>query len=454
MKQSVRKLAQNLLQEVRRAAELKPSMRELPIKQRNLFLAALLAQVEGDRELILRANRQDCEHFIKVRNTPSGTRPNFALTSIWIDHLLEGIEALAELPDPLGPLKKLSPTHEAISVEEVRVPLGMIGAVSRLRPRIMLDAVAMGIKSGNVVLVDGGSSVTETSRAFMESIQRALTAVDIPLASVVFVDGANGNTRASGGNGGSSTDGISSTHASSHSGTSQWLKMHEYIDVGVVCGSNRLFEFAAQHAMVPIIRATGHVCSVFVDKDADFATALRVVQNSKFQRLNATNAINNLLIHSEFERTPELLDKLAQQGVILVGDAAVNQMFPAAALATEEDWIGVQNGFSNFQRLCVRIISKGMDEVVGFLSTYGSGQSDGVISRNKSTVETFLRRVDSAVVFANASTRFSSGDCFGFGADLAVATSRMHCRGPVSMNSLTTSKYVVRAVDMEKGAIR
>ncbi|CUG88884.1 gamma-glutamyl phosphate reductase-like protein, putative, partial [Bodo saltans] len=407
---------------------------------------ALVSQVAADKDAILRANRRDCEHFIKVRDTPTRTLPTFALTPQWLDNLLPSIEGLAELPDPLSASTPLAKTHEEISVSEVRVPLGMIGAVSRLRPRIMLDAIAMSVKSGNVVLVDCGSSVRETSRAFIESVQRALTAVDLPHSVVVFVDDATTPL--------SQSAVGSSPSSSSQLATSQWLKMHEYIDVGIVCGANRLFEFTSQHATMPLIRATGHVCSLYVDKDADFAMALRVVENSKFQRLNATNSINNLLIHQEFPQREELLERLAQKGAILLGDAAVTAMFPAAGLATEEDWIGVQNGFSGFQRLCVRFVTKGMDEVVGFLSTYGSGQSDGIISSNKSTVETFLRRVDSACVFANASTRFSSGACFGFGADLAVATSRMHCRGPISMKSLTTSKYVVRAVDMENGAAR
>jgi glutamate-5-semialdehyde dehydrogenase len=447
MKQSSRLHAQNLLQEVRRAADLKPLLRESSIKQRNSFLRALVAQVAGNKDAILRANRQDCEHFIKVRNTPSGILPTFALTPRWLDNLLPSIDGLAELPDPLSSSTPLTNTHDDILVSEVRVPLGMIGAVSRLRPRIMLDAIAMGVKSGNVVLVDCGSSVRETSRALIESVQRALTAVDLPHSAVVFVDDAAATPLAqpAGGSGSSS---------SSQLATSQWLRMHEYIDVGIVCGANRLFEFTAQHATMPLIRATGHVCSLYVDKDADFSTALKVVENSKFQRLTATNSINNLLIHHEFARRTELLERLAQKGAILLGDAAVNSVFPVAGLATEEDWIGVQNGSSGFQRLCVRFVSKGMDEVVGFLSTYGSGQSDGIISTNTATIETFLRRVDSACVFANVSTRFSSGSCFGFGADMAVATSRMHCRGPISMKNLTTSKYVVRAVDIAKGATR
>lgn len=446
MKRSCVLSAQNLLHDVRRAADLKPLVRQLPIAQRNAFLRALVAQAEGDIDNILDANRLDCELFVRQRGGSEkySLRPNFALTRSWLDRILEGIERLTDQPDPIGFQKTLTNTHAAVKIDEHRVPLGMVAVVSRLRPRILLDGVAMAIKSGNVVLVDNGSSVHHTTRAISESIVRALTSVDIPTQVVVHMDEVAPDERPIGLS--------SSVHTTSvgASSTSQWLRMNDFIDVAVVCGSNRLHEYVAKNTTIPIIRATGHVCSLYIHQDADFDVAMEVIKNAKFQRLNATNAINNLLIDASFDRVADFLDQLVQSGVCVVGDAEVTRLFPAAGLASEEDWIGVQNGFSNFHKLCVKLLKRGVDEAVGFLSTYGSSQSDGIISTNPKAIEDFINKVDSAIVYINASTRFSSGECFGLGSDLAISTSRLHCRGPVSLESLTTKKFVVRAADNVK----
>lgn len=442
---------QQLLHDVRRAADTRSSLAMMDVTRRNSFLHALIKQVNDDRHAILDANRHDVEAYLKQRSTTdryTSHRPNFALTLGWIDKLLEGIEQVAALPDVLGrrtpypppsccsPLTSPSPVvvtpSPEIVIEEATVPIGVIGVVSRFRPRILLDGIAMGIKSGNAVLVDSGSTVWQTSRCMMESVRRALATVDFPQSAVVHLEDVDERPNY----------------------TTQWLQMHEYVDMVIVCGSNKLHEFVAKNTVIPVIRATGHVCTLYIDRDASYEVALEVVLNAKIQRVNATNAINNLLIHRDFERTTDLLDALAQHGVNLVGDAAIQRLCPTAGTAAEEDWRGVQNGFSNFHKLCVKSITKELDEVVEFLSTYGSRQSDGIISQNAATVESFLQRVDSAVVYANASTRFSSGDCFGMGADLAVATSRLHCRGPISVASLTTKKFVVKAKDMTKGAVR
>lgn len=438
-----RQRPQQLLHDVRRAADTKAALAQLDLPRRNAFLHALIKQVNDDRHAIFEANRHDVESYIKQRSSSdryATHRPNFALTLNWIDKLLEGIEQVAALPDVLGARRPFPPSTivatanaaPEIVIEEVSVPMGVIGVVSRFRPRILLDAIAMGIKSGNAVLVDSGSTVWHTSHTMMESVRRALATVDVPQSAVVHLEDSDERQNS----------------------TPQWLQMHEYVDMVIVCGSNKLHEFVAKNTMIPVVRATGHVCTLYIDKDANYDVALEVVLNAKIQRVNATNAINNLLIHRDFERTADLLDALALHGVNIVGDHAIQRVYPTAGTAAEEDWRGVQNGFSNFHKLCVKSITKDLDEVVEFLSTYGSRQSDGIISHNPATVEAFLKRVDSAVVYANASTRFSSGESFGVGADLAVATSRLHCRGPISLGSLTTKKFVVRAKDMSKGAVR
>ena len=442
---------QNLLHDVRRAVEAKTVLRALPHDRRNKFLQALVAQVSKDREYIFAENQKDCEIFLKLRSGDKSVRPGFVLTELWMNRMLQGIERLEALPDPLGPVKSssqlpssenqqheerrdlVSSTQQDISVVETAVPLGLVGVVSRFRPRITLDAVAMGIKSGNAILIDGGVTVSHTNNALIASVRRSLSDVGLPPSAVVYNEPDEKNIS-----------------------TAQWLKMNDFVSAAIVCGSNKLYDHVAGNTTIPIIRATGHTCNMYVAADANFDTALRVVSNAKLQRPNATNSINNLLINEKFPRLVELVEALAEQGLRILGDAALQEKgFPTMQVATEEDWVGIQNGFSNFNRLNIRLISEkgGLEEAAIFIETYGSSQSDGIVTTSTQLADAFVQRVDSACVYVNASTRFSSGECLGMGTDLAIATSRIQCRGPVSLQALTTRKFVIRAKS-PAGAIR
>jgi glutamate-5-semialdehyde dehydrogenase len=240
--------------------------------------------------------------------------------------------------------------------------------------------------------------------------------------------------------------------------TAQWLKMSDYVAMAIVCGSNKLYDHVSSNTSIPIIRATGHTCNMYVAADADYTTVLRVVTNAKLQRPNATNCINNLLVDEGFPYLKELVEELANAGLRLLGDQALQARgtFPALPTASEEDWLGLQqNGFTNFNRLNLKLISAGggVEEAAVFIETFGSSQSDGIITTSEELAERFVQRVDSACVYVNASTRLSSGECLGVGADLAIATSRVQCRGPVSIHALTTRKFVVRSKG-PSGAIR
>lgn len=443
---TVVRASQNLLLDVRRAVDVKSIIASLPHERRNNFLKALIAQVSKDRDFIFSENQKDCELFSKHRGGDKVTRPGFVLTEAWMNRMLEGVQRLIEMPDPLGSrgvsndnkqhnnnASKLPSTacRNDITIEEVSVPLGLIGVISRFRPRIALDAVAMSIKSGNVLLLDAGVTVANTNRAIVASAWRALADVDLPTSAIVHTEADEKNIS-----------------------TSQWLTMNDFFSVALVCGSTKLLDYVSKNTSIPIIQATGHTCSLYVDKDADFNMALRIVLNAKLQRPNATNSINNLLIDSAFPKIAALIEALSEAGLRVLGDSEfVSLNLPSAQIASEEDWMGLQNGFANFHVVNVKIITKGLDEAAMFIETYGSRQSDGIITGNKDSAEAFVKRVDSAVVYVNASTRFSSGECFGLGTDLAIATSRMHCRGPVCLPSLTTRKFVVRGTD-PNGSIR
>lgn len=320
-----------------------------------------------------------------------------------------------------------------VEVCEVRVPLGLVGVLSRYRPRMLLDATAMGVFAGNTLLMDGGASLYCTNTALISSVRRALVAVDLPAASVVYVE---------------SYDAQSSL-------TARWLRMADRVDMGLVCGPPKLYDFACRNASIPLIRATSRSCSLLVDESAVYDTALRVILNAKQQSPGAANAITTVILHAQFPRYGELLQDLVEHGVALLGDYAARERAPECIfeIASDEEYRGLSQGLRDFsQTLCVKSVDS-VDQALFFLDLFGSKQADGIIASDEAVIADYCNRVDSAVVLVNASTRLSSGGPLGCGPDLANATSKVHCRGPVTLSALTTRKFIVRSRS-EGGAFR
>ncbi|KAH9593307.1 hypothetical protein LSM04_008963 [Trypanosoma melophagium] len=461
---------QSVSRGVRAATEVKSVLRSLPYERRLGFLRELHSDVLNHEKHIMEANRLDCSAFAQQQHNVISPRPSFGRSSssssvaegiknIWyegsyssshgedrtelsplrIKKLLAGIEGLMRFPDPIGASStEVKVTRETCSscqlaVQDVPVPLGVVGVLSRYRPRMTLDAVAMCIQSGNAVIIDGGASVMNTNAAIMASVRRALIAADIPVAAVVFVE----------------------TNKTENDVTGEWLRASDYVDLGIVCGNNKLYQYACQRAAIPLIKASGRACSLYVDKSADYETAIQVVLNAKFQRPNATNSINTLILHESYPRIPELLHKLKSHGALLLGDTVAKELASSCIdmLASEDVYNGLTEGLVDFHRvLCVKMV-RDLRSAVYFLDLFGSGQSDGIIATDESAIHEYCDRVDTAVVLVNASTRLSSGTALGRGADLAIATSKVHSRGPLTLAALTTKKIVVRSMD-PGGALR
>ncbi|ORC84944.1 gamma-glutamyl phosphate reductase-like protein [Trypanosoma theileri] len=461
---------QSVLRGVRAATEVKSVLRSLPYERRLGFLRALHSDVLNHEEQIMAANRLDCSAFAQQQHNVVSPRPSFGkssssfsvdesiknkwcepsynsthsedrteLSPLRIKKLLAGIEGLMRFPDPISTSSTdVKITQETCSscqlaVQDVPVPLGVVGVLSRYRPRMTLDAVAMCIQSGNAVIIDGGASVMNTNGAIMASVRRALIAADIPVAAVVFVE----------------------ANETENDVTAEWLQASDSVDLGIVCGNSKLYHYACQRAAIPLIRASGRACSLYVDKSADYETALRVVLNAKFQRPNATNAVNTLILHESYPRIQELLHTLNSQGVLLLGDTAAKKLASSCIdiLASEEVYNGLTEGLADFHRvLCVKVV-RDLRSAIYFLDLFGSGQSDGIIATDESAIREYCDLVDTAVVLVNASTRLSSGTALGRGADLAIATSKVHARGPLTLAVLTTKKIVVRSMNPE-GALR
>jgi glutamate-5-semialdehyde dehydrogenase len=324
---------------------------------------------------------------------------------------------------------------DQLEVFELPVPLGMVGILSRFRPRISLDAVAMGLFAGNTVLVDGGVSLYYTNIALMTVVRRALAAAGMPPSAVVCVE----------------------SYDTAHRSTSEWLQLCEYVDLAVVCGPPKLYQFAARHSTIPLMRATGQFSSVYVDQSASFAVALEVILNSKFQKLGAANAVTTAIVHRDFPRYTELLMALSAGGAVLLGDVTAQERVPDSVLelASEEEYQGLsQYSLRDGTRtLCIKTVDS-LAQALFFIESYGSKQSDCIVATDPEVCATYCQQVDTAVALVNASTRLSSGVPLGCGVDFAISTSKAHCRGPLTLSMMTTRKLVARSRSVHHGALR
>ncbi|CAJ1015941.1 hypothetical protein Q4I30_000816 [Leishmania utingensis] len=322
-----------------------------------------------------------------------------------------------------------------LEVYELSVPLGMVGILSRFRPRISIDAVAMGLFAGNTVLVDGGVSLYYTNMALVSTVRRALATAGLPPSAVVCVE----------------------NYDAAHRSTSEWLQLSGYVDLAVVCGPPKLYQFASQHSTIPLIRATGQFSSIYVDQSASFEVALEVILNSKFQKLGAANAVTTVIVHSDFPRYTELLLALAADGAVLLGDVTAQERVPdcVVELASEEEYQGLaQYGLRDAARtLCIKTVDT-LAQALFFIESFGSKQSDCIVATDPEVCATYCRQVDTAVALVNASTRLSSGVPLGCGVDFAISTSKTHHRGPLTVEMMTTRKLVVRSLSTYHGALR
>lgn len=371
-------------------------------------------------------------------------RGRFAEAAVDLNDITTRISDSAALPHPddaSGPqppyarVGRCTRLTEQLEVFELPVSLGMVGILSRFRPRISLDAVAMGLFAGNTVIVDGGVSLYYTNIALMTVVRRALTAAGLPPNAVVCVE----------------------SYDAAHRTTSEWLQLSEYVDLAVVCGPPKLYQFASRHSTIPLMRATGQFSSVYVDQSASFEVALEVILNSKFQKLGAANAATTAIIHRDFPRYTELLMALSAGGAVLLGDVAAQERVPDSVLelASEEEYQGLsQYGLRDgIRTLCVKTVDS-LAQALFFIESYGSKQSDCVVATDPEVCAAYCRQVDTAVALVNASTRLSSGVPLGCGVDFAISTSKAHCRGPLTLSMMTTRKLVARSRSAHHAALR
>lgn len=384
--------------------------------QKNKALLAAADALDAARAQLTEANEQDLANG-RANGLEPAMLDRLALTPARIDDMIEGLRQVATLPDPIGEIRDMRYVPSGIQLGKMRVPLGVVGIIYESRPNVTIDAASLCLKSGNATILRGGSEAIHSNQAIAACIQKGLADAGLPASVVQVVE---------------TTD---------RAAVGALITMPEYVDVIVPRGGKGLIERISRDAKVPVIKHLDGICHVYIDVAADLDKAIRVADNAKTQRYAPCNTMETLLVHAGIaDRVlPPLAAIYRDKGVELRGDAATRALLGADVLeATEEDWRTEYNA----PILSIRIVD-GLDSAIEHINTFGSQHTDAIITENFTDARRFLTEVDSASVMVNASTRFADGFEYGLGAEIGISTDKLHARGPVGLEGLTSEKYVV-----------
>ena len=382
-------------------------------KNRALLAAAKALQREAKK--LIAANAADLLSA-RAGGKDAAFIDRLTLTEKTIEQMAEGLEQVAKLPDPVGQISELHQQPSGIKVGRMRVPLGVIGIIYESRPNVTADAAALCLKSGNACILRGGSEAVRSNLAIAACMHEGLRAAGLPEAAVQVIE------------------------TSDRAAVGQLLAMSEYVDIIVPRGGKDLIERVMRESRIPMIKHLDGVCHVYIDEGADPDKAIRIADNAKTQRYGVCNAMETLLVNEKI--APKVLPGLAKiyldKGVELRGDEEARRLVPAMKPATEEDW------YAEYLApiLAVRVV-KDLDAAMNHIAKYGSQHTDAIVTEDEARAKRFLREVDSASVLVNASTRFADGFEYGLGAEIGISTDKLHARGPVGLEGLTSQKFVV-----------
>lgn len=384
-------------------------------EQKSVALKTMAARLRGSLDAIIEANEQDVADA-KSRGMSEVMIDRLMLDGVRVDAMARGMESIAELEDPIGRVDEAWVRPNGLRISRRRVSLGVIGIIYEARPNVTSDAAALCIKSGNAVLLRGGSDAIRTNRAIEKALVAGARAAGLPEGCVSLVKDT------------------------SHETAQEMMTMHGLIDVLIPRGGKRLIHSVVENARVPVIQTGDGVCHVYVDEAADIDMAVDIVVNAKVSRPSVCNAMETLLVHSEIAPRflPICLDALCERGVKIRGCERTLEICPGYDLATPEDWDTEYNDLI----LSVRIVDS-LDAAVNHINIHGTRHSEAIVTSDYATARRFQDRVDAAAVYVNASTRFTDGGEFGFGAEIGISNQKLHARGPMGLKELTTYKYVI-----------
>lgn len=374
--------------------------------------AELLVKEQGK---IIKINQEDVESAKKAKLAHAMIE-RLSLNEKRIKAMADGLKEVVALPDPVGEVVKMWRRPNGLQVGKMRVPLGVVGFIYESRPNVTIDAAGLTLKSGNAIILRGGSEVLKSNLVLVAILQSALKKNKVSPDVVQYVP------------------------VTDRQAVSELLKLDQYIDVIIPRGGETLIRAVAEQSTIPVIKHYKGVCSVYIDDEADPQMAETVTLNAKVQRPSVCNAIENLIVHKQVAKTylKDILDKLDKEGVEIRGDETVCKLYPKAKKATEEDW-----STEYLEKILAVKVVDDMEEAMDFIAKYGSAHSDAIITQNYQKAQQFIREVDSSAVFVNASTRFNDGYEFGLGAEIGISTDKLHARGPMGLEELTTLKFIV-----------
>jgi glutamate-5-semialdehyde dehydrogenase len=383
----------------------------LSTAEKNALLLAIADAIEANQKDILAANQADVESS----GLEGAMRDRLLLTPSRIKEMARGVREVAALPDPIGETLAEWTKSNGLRIRKVRVPLGVVGIIFESRPNVTVDTAVLALKTGNAIVLRGGKEAAQSS----QHLVRILNAVPgVPEGAIELLD--------------------SSTRQS----VQDLIKARGLVDVIIPRGGTGLITYVTENSVVPVIETGAGNCHIFVDESADFDMADRIVINAKTQRPSVCNAAEKLLVHERVAAAyvPRIVKKLIDAGVEVRGDGKACTL--AAGLhvgpASEQEW------YEEYLRLCMAVaIVANLDDAIAHINKYSTKHSDSIVTSNEGDAREFLRRVDSAAVYWNASTRFTDGAEFGFGAEMGISTQKLHCRGPFALAELTSSKYEI-----------
>jgi glutamate-5-semialdehyde dehydrogenase len=408
IKQYMKSVGQNA-----RAAARKMAQADTAVKNRALL--AIADAILKDSASLLTANAKDVASA-KTHGLDDAAIDRLTLTEKSIRSMAEGLQQIAQLADPIGEISDMKYRPSGIQVGKMHVPLGVIGIIYESRPNVTADAAGLCLKSGNAAILRGGSEAIHSNQAIAACVHAGLKAAGLPETAVQVV---------------STTD---------RAAVGELITMQEYVDVIVPRGGKELIERISREARIPVIKHLHGICHVYIDDEADVDKAIRIADNAKTHRYGVCNAMESLLVNANIAAKvlPELCKIYLDKGVELRGDDAARKLVAQMKTATEEDWHTEYLAAI----LSIRLVAN-LDEAIAHIDKYGSQHTDCIVTENYTRAMRFLREVDSSSVMVNASTRFADGFEYGLGAEIGISTDKIHARGPVGLEGLTSQKYIV-----------
>ena len=390
-------------------------VRNLSANEKNEVLLKVAEALTENADTLTAANALDVENGRK-NNMPEALVDRLLLTGDRIRGMAEGLRQVAALEDPVGEVLGMKKRPNGLMIGQKRVPLGVIGIIYEARPNVTADAFALCFKTGNVVILKGGSDAIHSNEAIVKCIREVLQEQGITEDAIQLITDTSRET------------------------TAEFMKMNQYVDVLIPRGGRGLIKAVVENSTIPVIETGTGNCHIYVDETADLQMAADIIMNAKTQRVGVCNACESVLVHEKVkdEFLPVLARRLQEKQVEIRADEAACELIPGAVHATEEDWGREYLDYI----LSLKVVSS-VEEAIGHINQYNTGHSEAIITNNYEHAQKFLDQVDAAAVYVNASTRFTDGFEFGFGAEIGISTQKLHARGPMGLLALTTTKYII-----------